>query len=531
MLDPTANFARSTLSNSPGTEDTTFTLTDASAFPDPSTEGEYNITVYDGAQGSASNDPNAEICRVTAKSTNDLTVTRAQEGTTAQDYSGGGTFRVIAGITAKMFSDIDTGKTTIQETAKTITVGSGGDHSTLEAALAEASRLTPLYASGGTSIEISLLTGFALNEAIYLKNIDLSHVVITSVDAEVNANPGAGNNLFRGENAKMPVIDCLFNQQGNGNVGLTVVGGEATIKSGAGIKNTGGNGINGQNSIIQAEGAIFTGAGILGINADRGTWANCQSSDFSGSANSSYRVANGGYINRSEGSGTNSQTANKVTRDGIILDDQADNQVVHEGDSPTFGGLTLDATSGIMEFVADAINRGAIRFRNDVGILWDVQIRSNESLRFLRVGGTGNLEVINGPLVTNAGIEAALMPTVGGDAIVESGSNSDGGWVKWPAVGRMKVYKKQFTLSYQTGERLFAAWSLPQAFANTGYTAVVTFTQLGYSATPAFDELSVIRADVGNSSVLNIWIYRQAGQTDFVSGDTLDVNVTAIGEI
>lgn len=33
--------------------------------------------------------------------------------------------------------------------------------------------------------------------------------------------------------------------------------------------------------------------------------------------------------------------------------------------------------------------------------------------------------------VTTPGLDSTAMPTVGGDAVVESGSNSDGEWVKW----------------------------------------------------------------------------------------------------
>lgn len=49
-----------------------------------------------------SDDPNVEIVRVTNIATDTLTVTRAQEGTTAKNHNTGGkTYRMIAGVTSK----------------------------------------------------------------------------------------------------------------------------------------------------------------------------------------------------------------------------------------------------------------------------------------------------------------------------------------------------------------------------------------------------------------------------------------------
>lgn len=58
----------------------------------------YNATDY----GSPDDDPNAEIIRVTAISTDTLTVTRAQEGSSASTKNTGGkTYKMIFGLTAK----------------------------------------------------------------------------------------------------------------------------------------------------------------------------------------------------------------------------------------------------------------------------------------------------------------------------------------------------------------------------------------------------------------------------------------------
>src|ERR1700761_9175589 len=52
------------------------------------------------------NDPNVEIIRVTAVVSDTITISRAQEGTTAANHNTGGkTYSLVLGITAKMISD------------------------------------------------------------------------------------------------------------------------------------------------------------------------------------------------------------------------------------------------------------------------------------------------------------------------------------------------------------------------------------------------------------------------------------------
>jgi hypothetical protein len=55
------------------------------------------------------NDPNVEIVRVTGISGDTLTITRAQEGTSASSKNTGSkTYSLVLGITAKMITDIGT---------------------------------------------------------------------------------------------------------------------------------------------------------------------------------------------------------------------------------------------------------------------------------------------------------------------------------------------------------------------------------------------------------------------------------------
>src|ERR1019366_4004500 len=105
-LDPSANFAKSTLSTGYASGATTLVLTTGGGarFPAPS----FNAVYYDsGVYSDPSDDPSVEIVRVTGVSTDTLTVTRAQEGTSAANHNTAGhTYTLVAGPTSKLLTDI-----------------------------------------------------------------------------------------------------------------------------------------------------------------------------------------------------------------------------------------------------------------------------------------------------------------------------------------------------------------------------------------------------------------------------------------
>lgn len=103
MADAHANFAYSTVATapSPATSGTSLTVAsgDGALFP----AAPFNATVWPaGSQPSSSN---AEIVRVTAVSTDTLTITRAQEGTSARSIGTGD--QIAATITAKTLTDAE----------------------------------------------------------------------------------------------------------------------------------------------------------------------------------------------------------------------------------------------------------------------------------------------------------------------------------------------------------------------------------------------------------------------------------------
>jgi hypothetical protein len=109
-LDATKNFAKVTVSTGYGSGDTSIVLaTGAGAkLPQPSTDGPFNLVWWDSiTYGDPSDDPNVEIVRVTARTSDTLTVTRGQEGTSGTNKNTSAhTYLMILGLTAKMFADI-----------------------------------------------------------------------------------------------------------------------------------------------------------------------------------------------------------------------------------------------------------------------------------------------------------------------------------------------------------------------------------------------------------------------------------------
>ena len=90
---------------SPAVSGTTLVLRsgEGARFPQPSTDGAFNISIF--PNGILPNPTNAELARVTARTSDTLTITRATESSTARTIQAGDI--VISGITKKSLVDIE----------------------------------------------------------------------------------------------------------------------------------------------------------------------------------------------------------------------------------------------------------------------------------------------------------------------------------------------------------------------------------------------------------------------------------------
>ena len=109
MVDQVANFKKVTVSTGYNNTATSIVLAtgQGAELPDPSGDN-YNVVWWDSTNyNDPADDPNVEIVRVTAKSTDTLTVTRNQEGSGASNKNNAdATYKMILAPTAKTITDI-----------------------------------------------------------------------------------------------------------------------------------------------------------------------------------------------------------------------------------------------------------------------------------------------------------------------------------------------------------------------------------------------------------------------------------------
>jgi hypothetical protein len=130
LLDNAKNFAKVTVSTGYTAASTSIVLTTGHGAKLPTAPFNavwWNSTDY----ADPSDDPNVEIVRVTAISTDTLTVTRAQEGTSASTKNTASkTYKMIAGLTAKVINtDFPVRMriaTTFESSSRFLSNGSGG---------------------------------------------------------------------------------------------------------------------------------------------------------------------------------------------------------------------------------------------------------------------------------------------------------------------------------------------------------------------------------------------------------------------
>ncbi len=109
-LDSTKNFGKASLSAGYAAGVTSIVLAtgEGAKFPQPSSEGPFNLVWWNYTDyGDPSDDPSVEIVRCTARTTDTLTIVRAQEGTSDVNHNTSlKTYKVILALTAKMIVDV-----------------------------------------------------------------------------------------------------------------------------------------------------------------------------------------------------------------------------------------------------------------------------------------------------------------------------------------------------------------------------------------------------------------------------------------
>ena len=144
--------------------------------------------------------------------------------------------------------------------------------------------------------------------------------------------------------------------------------------------------------------------------------------------------------------------------------------------------------------------------------------------------------------VTTPGLASDTMPTSGGDAVVESGSNTDGDWTRW-ADGTQSIIKhnKIVDVLVSVGS-MKGQWLFPSSFINKlSYAAVASYRtrfnsdepnvfangSVGVS-TEAAGGIGLGRYSSSSISISCHWIAGSSG-AGFAAGDKMYVSIMATG--
>jgi hypothetical protein len=110
--DPVKNFCRVNVNQGYDSSATTIQLAlgEGNKLPDPATEGQYNLVWWNATDYSdPTDDPYKEIVRVSSKSGDQITISRGQEGTTAQNHNlSGKSYKMMLTLTKKTYEDLQT---------------------------------------------------------------------------------------------------------------------------------------------------------------------------------------------------------------------------------------------------------------------------------------------------------------------------------------------------------------------------------------------------------------------------------------
>lgn len=169
-LDPVKNFAKVTVSTGYDSVATSIVLSagNGAELPAPATDGEFNLVWYNDTDfKDPADDPNVEIVRVTARTTDTLTVTRGQEGIAATTKNTADkTYKMVLALTKKAYDDLGGYKVTTVTAATSNQTAKSGDEIVLCDATAQA-------------ITVNLPTAVGNIAIFIIKKIDSSAFTVT----------------------------------------------------------------------------------------------------------------------------------------------------------------------------------------------------------------------------------------------------------------------------------------------------------------------------------------------------------------
>jgi hypothetical protein len=200
-LDPVVNFFRSTIATLPlnsGTTTMVLASGDGNKLPDPSVDGAFNLVVYDPSDPFVA----PEIVRCTARTSDTLTISRGQEGTSDATKAAGIAWTVELVPTAKTIQDIDSTKVNVADIVDNLTSTdtnkplSANQGKVLQDGKVATASIVNDLTSGGTTVPLSAEQGKVLQDGKVAKAGDTMTGTLTATKLIPSGNVTAGNGMY-----------------------------------------------------------------------------------------------------------------------------------------------------------------------------------------------------------------------------------------------------------------------------------------------------------------------------------------------
>lgn len=351
------------------------------------------------------------------------------------------------------------------------------------------------YLSKGNGVEIIIESGHSPATGIYVEHGDYSGITISSVDPTVTVDAGFGtsNTFIEGNNARMPVLNCLVSGNAgamgfgykcyNGSIGYITAGNGVTgcWQDGLAVRYGGaacyardtvwtGNALNGTTSsgiiawaaFVDAKGADVSNSGYYGAQAAHSGILNFEVGIANNCGRYGVRASDCARVNFNEG------TANNNAVYGVYA---FNNCMVNFRDGTATGNGTANITATSSHVVAtDAIltgslGDGAIFTRGSTGDLFGADLSGAVAIG-LNVGAA-SMVTAGGANVSNAGTVGVFADGVSSVGFENGTANNCGG--SGIAADNSSTINARGATADDCGSYGAKAWYGGQITLNTGF--------------------------------------------------------------
>ena len=409
------------------------------------------------------------------------------------------------------------------------------DYPTLQAAIDDWS-WRPV--SNGVVITLLIESGHTPQSGIVLTNGVYNQFIISAEDAVVNLPVDfASTGFITLENTIGPTLNCLVNANYNCDEGVNIqFRSSINVNPGAGVINTVVRGAYAnQGSILNANGANFSGTNGRGLWVTRASVANCQDANFSGAGVDCATIRRGSIACLRDAdcsnAGNNGLFAIRAWVDATWINVSGAGRA----------GIAASNGSQITANRANITNTGVYGVESRAGSIVDVQLADLPT-------GRGNLTLV----VTGGGIIGCDDTTVGGlpldfshfsvnpNSVTGNGiifaegfpegiqrvTGGDGEALLF-SNGNM-IAAHQISLTYGADRYLEGTWTFPQESTTTPRLQA-SIRDLDPPGDAEWARIGATRIMSITSSSAIIRVYRIEGQADFGAGDTIAAQVFMFG--